>query len=143
MEAFPEAKVVLSVRNPQTWYKSVYDSIYNFHILREDPAACLFGRLTGYMRNMECADEISLHPPQVVLQRNLVRTFHDPHVAGEVAELSHIEGGPGGAPLRSPHRLQEEHGVRGRGFVASTEGRVSIFLFCFLGRVALFWNWDF
>ena len=62
-----EAKVVLSVRNPQTWYKSVYDSIYNFHILREDPAACLFGRLTGYMRNMECAHEISLHPPQVVL----------------------------------------------------------------------------
>ena len=65
MEAFPEAKVVLSVRNPSTWYKSVYDSIYNFHILREDPAVRLFGHLTGYKRNMECVDEVSMHPPKV------------------------------------------------------------------------------
>ena len=65
MEAFPEAKVVLSVRNPQTWYKSVYDTIYNFHIFREDTAMCLFGHLTGYMRNMKCAHEVSLHPPKV------------------------------------------------------------------------------
>ena len=36
MEAFPEAKVVLSVRNPQTWYKSVHESIFKFHVLREE-----------------------------------------------------------------------------------------------------------
>ena len=29
MEVFPEAKVVLTVREPETWYDSVKNSIYN------------------------------------------------------------------------------------------------------------------
>ena len=67
MEAFPDAKVVLSVRNPQTWYKSVRESIYKFHVLREDPAVRIFGYLIGKKKNMECVDDISLHPPKVGL----------------------------------------------------------------------------
>ena len=28
MKAYPDAKVLLNVRNPDTWYDSVYNSIY-------------------------------------------------------------------------------------------------------------------
>ena len=65
MEAFPEAKVVLSVRNPSTWHKSVKESIYNGHILRNDPAVRIFGTLMGRMRQMDCVNDISVHPPKV------------------------------------------------------------------------------
>ena len=67
MDAFPDAKVVLSVRSPQTWYKSVHESIYKFHVLREDPAVQIFGYLIGKKKNMECVDDISVHPPKVEL----------------------------------------------------------------------------
>ena len=36
MAAFPEAKVVLSTRDPRTWYTSVHNSIWSFHQLLED-----------------------------------------------------------------------------------------------------------
>ena len=65
MDAFPEAKVVLSVRNPSTWHKSVKESIYNGHLLRNDPAVRIFGTIMGTMRNMDCVNDISLHPPKV------------------------------------------------------------------------------
>ena len=65
MDAFPDAKVVLSVRSPQTWYTSVHESIYNFHLLNHDPAVPIMGTLLGVRRNMECADAISCHPPPV------------------------------------------------------------------------------
>ena len=65
MDAFPDAKVVLSVRNPQTWYKSVHDSIYNFHLMRKDPAVRITGNLLGYGKNFQCVDEISCHRTKV------------------------------------------------------------------------------
>ena len=36
MAAFPEAKVVLSTRDPKTWFTSVNNSIWRFHQLLED-----------------------------------------------------------------------------------------------------------
>ena len=71
MDAFPDAKVVLSVRSPQTWYKSVHESIYKFHVLREDPAVKIFGYLIGKKKNMECVDDISMHPPKVGLTNDI------------------------------------------------------------------------
>jgi len=35
MKAYPDAKVVLSVRDPKTWYTSVYTSIYQIGLLME------------------------------------------------------------------------------------------------------------
>ena len=35
MAAFPEAKVVLSTRDPKTWHRSVYNSIWRFNQLME------------------------------------------------------------------------------------------------------------
>ena len=64
MDAFPEAKVVLSTRNPSTWYKSVKESIYNGHLLRLDPAVRIFGTLMGEIKNFDCVNDISLHPPK-------------------------------------------------------------------------------
>ena len=36
MAAFPEAKVVLSTRDPKTWYHSVYNTIWRFNQLMEE-----------------------------------------------------------------------------------------------------------
>ena len=32
MEVFPEAKVVLTIRDPEAWYKSVSETIYQINI---------------------------------------------------------------------------------------------------------------
>ena len=40
MEAFPEAKVVLTVRDAERWYHSTYDTLYQFALRnRQDPPA--------------------------------------------------------------------------------------------------------
>ena len=36
---YPDAKVILTVRDPQTWYDSVFDSIYQVHLHGRDNAA--------------------------------------------------------------------------------------------------------
>jgi hypothetical protein len=39
MEAFPQAKVILTVRDAERWYQSTYDTLYQFALRnREDPA---------------------------------------------------------------------------------------------------------
>ena len=47
MKAFPDAKVVLSVRNPETWYQSVKDTVYKAKEFNEDFAIRTFMRLNG------------------------------------------------------------------------------------------------
>ncbi len=44
IEVFPDAKVVLSVRKPETWYESVKNTIYQFH--GQDFAMSMFQKLT-------------------------------------------------------------------------------------------------
>jgi hypothetical protein len=64
MEAYPKAKVILTVRSPDTWYKSVYDSIYMVHLLKQDFAIRMFTILMGQKKKFDTVDEISLHPPR-------------------------------------------------------------------------------
>ncbi len=59
MEVFPDAKVVLSVRNPETWYESVKNTIYQFH--RRDFAISMFQKLT--FSNIKAIDRIDNYVP--------------------------------------------------------------------------------
>ena len=47
MEAFPDAKVILTVRDPTSWYKSVKETIYKGHIDSDSFPVNIWGRLTG------------------------------------------------------------------------------------------------
>jgi hypothetical protein len=38
MEAFPEAPVILTVRDPEPWYESVFSTIYGIHRISSGPA---------------------------------------------------------------------------------------------------------
>lgn len=51
MEAYPDAKVVLTVRDPEKWYKSVRDTIYKV-IKKEETGKQMFGKGTSKMREM-------------------------------------------------------------------------------------------
>jgi hypothetical protein len=73
MEAYPNAKVVLTVRKPDTWHKSVMESIYNGHILRNDFAVRIFLGVIGKRRNLDMVDDISLHPPRGFKKGKAVR----------------------------------------------------------------------
>ncbi len=59
MLAFPEAKVVLSVRNPISWYESVRDSIYVTKLSLQDFAVRSFLRLKGDLEMLETAVKIT------------------------------------------------------------------------------------
>lgn len=64
MEAFPNAKVVLTVRRPETWYKSVSSTIYKgTQMQKNDFAVNLFCRLQrGGAKRMEMLDAIAFRP---------------------------------------------------------------------------------
>ena len=64
MTAFPEAKVVLTVRNPETWHTSVKNSIFIASKIIEDFACKIFLKLVGQYDNMQTVTRISSHPPK-------------------------------------------------------------------------------
>ena len=49
MQAYPQAKVVLSVRDPQRWYESAYETIYK---APQQPLFMLIGSLVSRVRRM-------------------------------------------------------------------------------------------
>ena len=59
MEAYPNAKVILTVRDPVRWYNSVKNSIYQTRGLQKDPLVRWFGKLlmrfTGDANGMDCS----------------------------------------------------------------------------------------
>jgi len=59
MEAYPNAKVILTVRDPVRWYNSVKNSIYRTRGLQKDPLVRWFGKLlmrfTGDADGMDCS----------------------------------------------------------------------------------------
>ena len=62
MEAFPEAKVLLTVRAPDTWYESVKNSIYQFHIKRQHSLTMhLFHKVMGMGRKLDTIRSITMH----------------------------------------------------------------------------------
>ena len=64
MDAFPNAKVVLTVRRPETWYKSVSSTIHKgVQMQKNDFAMRLFSRLQpGGAKRMKMLDVIAYHP---------------------------------------------------------------------------------
>lgn len=64
MSAYPDAKVVLTVRSPESWYDSVHGSIYQFYKISGNLAVRIFLRLTGQLRAMDTVNRISCHPPK-------------------------------------------------------------------------------
>lgn len=65
MQAFPNAKVLLTVRdNGEGWYKSVKESIYNLVGVNADFACSTFMRLIGSYRASQLVERISSTPPK-------------------------------------------------------------------------------
>ena len=62
LEAFPDAKVILTVREPETWYESVKNSIYKFKNMYKKFPMNLFFWLVGYYDNFRMVDELSNRP---------------------------------------------------------------------------------
>ncbi len=60
MDVFPEAKVILSVRNPETWYESVKNTIFQFY--KPDFAVSLFMKLT--FPNSDDFEHVITHVPE-------------------------------------------------------------------------------
>ncbi len=61
MEAYPDAKVVLTTRTPETWYQSVKNSIYRTRGITNDPAVRLFLWIVGQKYIFDTVQRISVH----------------------------------------------------------------------------------
>ena len=57
MQRYPDAKVLLSVRNPESWYKSALETIYSSQRLRP-PASWLFALTPQVRRFMRLVDTV-------------------------------------------------------------------------------------
>ena len=63
MEAFPEAKVILTIREPETWYESVKNSIYNLRNLHRTFPVNLYLWYKGTYNNLRMTNEVSYALP--------------------------------------------------------------------------------
>lgn len=63
MDAFPEAKILLTVRNPETWYTSVQGSIYQGYLATQQFAVRVFMRLIGQNRSQQVVNRVCWTPP--------------------------------------------------------------------------------
>lgn len=59
MEAYPDAKVVLTVRDPVKWYNSVKNTIYNSRVMNKDPLVRWYAKLVGISGQWNCSIGIS------------------------------------------------------------------------------------
>ncbi len=62
MKAFPNAKVVLTVRNPETWQASIKNTICKMRDIHNDFACSLFNKITGTWHLMNTMIRISDYP---------------------------------------------------------------------------------
>lgn len=78
MEAFPDAKVLLTVRNPSTWYDSVHNSIYQIHEARRQSwTVRAYQWLIGMGETCETIDEIARHSPKGFEKGNVCRVQNE------------------------------------------------------------------
>lgn len=64
MEAFPNAKVILTVRDPSRWYTSVRDSIYQWKVVAAQTVPRLFLAVVGQIRGLDVAMNVSVTKPE-------------------------------------------------------------------------------
>ncbi|XP_059095963.1 uncharacterized protein LOC131890601 [Tigriopus californicus] len=62
MEAYPNAKIILTTRNPETWYKSVKDSIYKGSLIMKKLSVHLFLILVGKTLTAKVMDDLGYLP---------------------------------------------------------------------------------
>lgn len=62
MDAFPKAKLVLTVREPEAWYESVKSSIYQARNVHEKFPTNVYLWLRGQLDNLLMANKISSSP---------------------------------------------------------------------------------
>ncbi len=62
MQAFPKAKVVLTIRNPETWQASVKSTLCKMQDLHHDFAFNLFNKITGSWYMMDTMMRITDRP---------------------------------------------------------------------------------
>ena len=78
MESFPEAKVVLTIRDPDAWYKSVKETIYQGNV----EAASFPGNIASKIMGVSRADEMI---------QNLTRRDQNRFHQGEIIRLLSIK----------------------------------------------------
>ena len=71
MRIFPNAKVVLTVRDPERWYESVRGTIYQTKTFLHGTVA-LFLKMVGQYRRMSIIVSTSLQGPPVNPRGNLL-----------------------------------------------------------------------
>jgi hypothetical protein len=89
MEKYPDAKVILTVRDPQRWYESAYDTIYTITRAASSSlilyvASLVIPRAKGMKRARRMIDEI-------VWERDLDGRFEDREYAIETFERHNEE----------------------------------------------------
>ena len=64
MEVYPEAKVLLNVRDPRKWYKSVYGSILQLMLTVNSWPCTWFSWLTGKRDGLALANDLARPVPK-------------------------------------------------------------------------------
>ena len=62
MKAYPDAKIILSVRDPKKWYKSVKNTIFYGHMMNRTFPTNIFCILNGTKGWMNMVDRLANMP---------------------------------------------------------------------------------
>jgi Sulfotransferase domain len=74
MESYPDAKVILTVRDPQGWYESAYNTIYRITGAASSPIFYLAGLIMPRARRMKQAHRMIV---ELIWERDLDGRFED------------------------------------------------------------------
>jgi hypothetical protein len=88
MQRYPDAKVILTVRDPQKWYESVYNTIYRITGAASSPVFYLASLVVPAAKRMRHARRMII---EVVWQRDLDGRFEDRGYAIETFERHNEE----------------------------------------------------
>ena len=59
MVAYPDAKIILTIRDPVKWYHSVKSTIYTSRALGNDPLSRLFSKFLGIWGQLDCSLQVT------------------------------------------------------------------------------------
>lgn len=83
LEYYPDAKVILTVRDPEAWYKSVYDTVYRYNRLTwyRKLILLVMGLFKPQLRTMHAVWQLQ---EQTLWKKTFQGRFHDKNYAIEV-----------------------------------------------------------
>jgi len=85
---YPDAKVILTVRDPQRWYESAYNTIYRITGAASSPVFYLAGLLMPRARRMKQAHQMIM---ELIWERDFDGRFDDRKHAIETFERHNVE----------------------------------------------------